>query len=82
MILLYVYLLYVRFICLKLFAMYCVYFLVSYHGLIPYVEQDLQTADNNKKEILLLLYLPIVAIPALGHITIITVLMVGEESKT
>jgi hypothetical protein len=50
--------------------------------LIPYVEQDLQTADNKKKEILLLLYLPIVAIPALGHITIITILMAGEESKT
>jgi hypothetical protein len=50
--------------------------------LIPYVEQDLQIADNNNKKILLLLYLPIVAIPALGHITRITVLMVGEESKT
>ena len=50
--------------------------------LIPYVEQDLQIADNNKKKILLLLYLPIVAIPALGHITIITILMAGEGSKT
>jgi hypothetical protein len=46
------------------------------------MEQDLQIADNNKKKILILLYLPIVATPALGHITIISILMAGEESKT
>jgi hypothetical protein len=47
----------------------------------PYTEQDLQLANNNKK-ILLLLYLSIVATPGLGHITIIAILMAGEEIKT
>jgi hypothetical protein len=47
----------------------------------PYMEQVLQIADNNKK-ILLLLYLFIIATPGLGHITIIAILMAGEEIKT
>jgi hypothetical protein len=48
----------------------------------PYMEQVLQIAGNNNKILLLLYYLSIVATPGLGHITIITILMAGEEIKT
>jgi hypothetical protein len=45
-----------------------------------YVEQDLQATENDER-VMLSQYLFIVAIPAVGHNIIITVLMIREEGK-
>ena len=45
-----------------------------------YVEQDLQATENDER-VMLSQYLFIVAIPAVGHNIMITVLMIGEEGK-
>lgn len=45
-----------------------------------YVEQDLQATENDEG-VMLSPYSFIVAIPAVGHNIMITVLMIGEEGK-
>jgi hypothetical protein len=62
---------------------YAADFIVKYNGAdnSMYMKQDLQATENNKT--LLSLYLhKIVAMPALEHLIIITILMVGEKGKT